>query len=145
MRSSSVGEHAGDLRHAFQIGAEQFGAAALFGGAARFGFGAAVMDGHARAFGGQAQGDAAADALGRAGHQYDFGRKLDGGFAMHFDLLRLYALVRGFGQPPGPVRPAPEYRGRGAEHAGNRADQRAGPSIAMRRRQAASTPSSQTR
>ena len=65
------GEHAVDFRHAFEVGAEQFGAAALLGGSARLGFRAVVMDGHARAFARQAQGDAAADALGRAGDQHD--------------------------------------------------------------------------
>src|ERR1039458_9508292 len=64
-----LAEHTLDLGHGFQVGAEELGAAALFGRAARFGLGMAIVYGDARAFFGEAQRDAAADALGGAGDE----------------------------------------------------------------------------
>src|ERR1035441_8802912 len=49
-------------------------------------------------------------------------RLLDRGFAMDFDFLRFDALPRGLGEPASEVRPAPEYRGCGAEDARHGAD-----------------------
>ena len=52
------------------VGADNGRAAALLGRVARFGFRAVVMDRYPSALFGQAQGDAAANPLGRAGDQH---------------------------------------------------------------------------
>src|ERR1017187_3230198 len=70
-----IGEQGRDLRHGFQVGAEDFGAAAFRRGAARFGSGVVIVYGDARAFFGQTQRNAAADAFGAAGDEDGFAGK----------------------------------------------------------------------
>ena len=124
-------EEARDLVDFLQVGAEDLGAAAFGGCAARFGLGAVVVDGDAGALLRQAEGDAAADAFGGAGDEDDAAghatglggrlrrmgrpgglphwvRELCGGFAMDFDLLGLDAFALGLGETSGQMSPAPE-------------------------------------
>src|ERR1035438_3498875 len=70
-----IGEQGRDLRHGFQVGAENFGAATIRRGAARFAFGVVIVDGDACAFFGETQRDAAADAFGAAGDEDGFAGK----------------------------------------------------------------------
>src|SRR5262245_10064750 len=100
------------------------------------------MDSDARPFFRQAQRDPASDAPGGPGDEHDFSvhmhtldtetlnhrekqigvppclrasvSKLSARLCMHLHFLRLHALLLRFGQPPREMRPAPEYRGRGA-------------------------------